>query len=85
MGSETARAPLGMLMSERPEKVTFCRVDACTWWIPAVPFTGNATVTAVIGRFVRPKAFEILRRICEAPTVMWRVCLIVALTKTVPV
>ena len=62
-GSETASAPLGMEMESLPEKVIFWRVDAWIWWIPAVSFAGRAIVTAVIGRFVTPKAFEILMRI----------------------
>jgi hypothetical protein len=62
-GSETARAPLGMEMEEFPEKVTLWRVEAWIWWMPAVLFAGRATVTAVMGRFVTPKALDICRRI----------------------
>jgi hypothetical protein len=42
-------------------------------------------VTAVIGRLEPPNTFENLIRICDASVVMYRVCLIVELTKTAPV
>ena len=84
-GSDTARAPLGMEIVSFPENVTFWRVEGWIWWMPAVSFAGRAIVTAVMGRFVTPKALEILRRIWEAPTDMWRVWRMVLLTKTAPV
>lgn len=48
--------------------------------MPAVSFAGRATVTAVIGRLVIPKAFEIFRRICDAATETCRVWRMVVLT-----
>ena len=72
-------------MESFPEKVTFCNVFAWIWWMPAVLFAGRATVTAVIGRLEPPNTFENLIRICEASVVMYKVCLIVELTKTAPV
>src|SRR5689334_8142197 len=84
MGSETASAPLGILMELLPEKVTFCSVLAWISWMPAVWLMGKATVTAVMGKFEPPKTFEILIRICEASVDMYRVCRMVELTKTAP-
>jgi hypothetical protein len=85
MGSDTARAPLGMLMPLLPEKVTFWTVLGCIWWMPAVWFRGRATVTAVMGRLEPPKTFENLRRIwlaCAVRKSIWRM---VEFTKTAPV
>lgn len=72
-GSETARPPYGIEIESEPEKVAFWRVEGWIWWMPAVLFRGRAMDTAVIGRFVTPNALDILRRIWEAPTDMWRV------------
>lgn len=61
-GSETASDPSGIRIDSLPEKVTVCRVPS---WISEDPAeeafgAGSATVMAVIGRSVAPKALEIL-------------------------
>jgi hypothetical protein len=85
MGSETARAPLGMLIEDLPEKVTVWRVEGWIWCIPARWLMGSATVTAVIGNTLPPNAFENLSRIWLACAVMKSVWRIVEFTKTAPV
>jgi hypothetical protein len=85
MGSETARAPLGIMIPSLPEKVIFLTVLAWIWWIPAVLLAGRATVMAVMGRFEPPKTLEILMRIWFACAVMNSVWRMVEFTKTAPV
>src|SRR3569833_866053 len=60
MGSETARAPLGIVpLAWPPEKVTALREDGLMLDVPTEPFARTATVTAVIGRSLTPKALLI--------------------------
>ena len=68
-----------------PGEGDFLQSRGWIWCTPALPFTGKATVTAVMGRLVTPNALEIFSLICEASTDMWRVCRIVELTNTAPV
>jgi hypothetical protein len=79
-GSETARAAGGMTMPASPLlKVTVWRDDGTMALSPDEPFDGRATVIAVMGRSVRPKALDTRMRICDAPVDIWTVCLMVLL------
>lgn len=79
-GSETARAPSGMIMEVSPPlNVTVCRVDGWIALTPAEPLYGRAIDTPVTGRSVRPNALEMRIRICEAPVdvcSVWRMVLL---------
>ena len=75
MGSEMARAPLGMVNEGEPEeKVTGWRVEGRMALEPAPEEVrlvwGRATVTAVMGRSEAPKALLNWRRIVGADWVM---------------
>jgi hypothetical protein len=64
--------------------VTVCSVLVWIAETPAEPLTGRATVTAMIGRSVVPKALEIRILILSPPMdvcIVWR---IVEFTKTEP-
>lgn len=85
-GSETARAPLGIVILLLPLKVNVWSVAGL---MPLDPVTfcprsvrGRAIVAAVIGRSVRPKALLRRMRTCCAGMVMRRVCRIVEFGKT---
>ena len=83
-GSETASAPSGMTMDASPPlNVTVCKVEGWMAPTPADPLNGRATVTAVMDKSVRPKAFEIRSRICDAPVercTVWRTVLFLKMT-----
>lgn len=71
MGSEMARAPLGMVKEgEPPEKVTVLRVSGRMELVPEPAeeedVTGRATVAARMGRSVAPKELLNCKRIVEA-------------------
>ena len=66
MGSETARAPLGIEMDLEPEKVRCWRVSVRMAGDPAVLFTGRAMVAAVMGRLEAPSALLNWNRMVEA-------------------
>jgi hypothetical protein len=73
-GSDTARAPLGMVMPGFPPlNVTVWSVEGWIALTPEDPLKGRATVMAVMGRSVRPKALEIRILICSAPVDMCNV------------
>lgn len=62
-GSETARAPLGTVNELLPLKVTVWRVLVWMLFPPGALLVASATVMAVMGRSVVPKAFETRMRI----------------------
>ena len=68
-----AKTPSGTIDDSAPSKVTICVVSGWMTGSPNYPSEGNATVIAVIGRSVIPKAFETRIRIWSAPIVMWSV------------
>jgi hypothetical protein len=65
-GSETAKAPGGMMKPFWPEKVTVWTVSGRTALAPAEPLTGRATEAPVMGRSVAPKALLKVRRMTAA-------------------
>lgn len=77
------RPPTGMLMESSPLKVTVCSVAASRFLVPKRVSgkpqhgSGAAMVTRVIGRSVRPKAFESRMRISCPPVVISTLCRIV--------
>jgi hypothetical protein len=73
MGSETASAPLGIVKDVFPLNVTVCSVLGWIALTPAAPWSGRATVTAVMGRSFSPKALEMRIRIVLAPMDVWTV------------
>lgn len=85
MGSDTTSAPLGTENDGAPLKVMLRSVAGWIADVPEEPLKGRATVTAVMGRFVVPKALEKTRRIWEAGTETWTVWRIVELGNTRPV
>lgn len=91
MGSETARAPLGMVTPGRPpEKVRGAREAGAMAEVPAPPLlaemlAGMARVAQVMGRSDPPKALEMTRRIVEADWVTKIVWRMVVSWKTTPV
>jgi hypothetical protein len=84
IGSETTKAPFGIVKLASPLNVTVWSVLVWIAETPAEPLTGRATVTAVIGRSVVPKAFEIRILILSPPIEVCIVCRIVEFTKTEP-
>lgn len=82
IGSETARAPVGIKNEGLPPKATVLRVPGTMVLTPAEPLYGKATVTAVTGRSFVPNAFDTRILICFAPIDMCSVCRIVALRRT---
>ncbi len=85
IGSETARAPFGMVKSGLPEKVTVLSVLVSIEDTPTEPLVGRATVTAVMGRSVVPKTLEMRIRMGEPPMDMCSVWRMVEFTNTAPV
>ncbi len=82
MGSDTTKAPFGIVYDAEPLKVTFCSEPVSMELLPAVPLSGRAMVTAVMGKSVVPNAFEKRKRTWDEGAVMWIVCLRVALVNT---
>lgn len=83
-GSETICAPLGTEMLDSPLNVSVWRVEGSMVEVPTVPFTGSATVAAVIGSFVPPNTFVKRTRNCEPGRDILNVCRIVLLKNTRP-
>lgn len=84
-GSDTTKAPFGMVKLRLPLNVNDFSVLVMTALLPAVLLTGSATVTAVIGNSVAPKAL-LMRKRCQEPEVV--ICIVwrtVELAKTSPV
>ena len=84
-GSDTAKAPFGIVIEGLPLKVTDWTVDDSILLTPAEPLNGSATETAVIGKSVTPKAFEMRIRIWSPPVDMCKVWRMVEFGKTTPV
>lgn len=66
-GSETASPALGITTDSDPLNVTTWLVPGSISGTPAAPPSGRATLTAVIGKSLRPNAFEIWILIWFAP------------------
>lgn len=82
IGSETTRAPSGIVKLGLPLNV---RVLSVLVWMddtPADPLLGSAMVTAVMVRSLMPKALLIRRRMWSPPMLVWMVWRIVELKKT---
>ena len=65
IGSDTTRAPFGIVNEGDPLKVSVLSVLVSIAEVPAEPFSGRAIVTFVIGRLVVPNVFEMRRRMRE--------------------
>lgn len=86
IGSDTARAPLGIVMlASPPDHVTGARDVGAMAEVPAEPFCGTAMVAAEMGRSVPPKALETTMRMVGADWVRNMVWRRVASWNTTPV
>lgn len=81
-GSETARAPLGIVKFLLPLNVRVFKVAKFIALAPAVPFLGRAIVAVVICRSFTPKALEKRTRIWSPPIDVRTVCRMVESVKT---
>ena len=78
IGSDTMRAPFGILNDVEPLNVTFRSVSGWILLTPEELFPGSATVTAEMGRVVVPKTLVKRKRKKDPPSERCRVCRIVA-------
>ena len=84
-GSDTIKAPFGMVKLGLPLNVNVFNVFVTMALLPGVLLKGSATVTAVIGSAVAPNALLMRKRCQEPEVVTWIVWRKVELPKTSPV